>query len=166
MVARYKTTRKTWDEVKILLKKAFAPQKPTYKLYQEIFSTKQNSGEPTDAFIFKKRALFSQIPAPNPSEQMQLDMIFGMLDFEIRSESRREETANFDELISKVRTVENLQAEKTTTAATTKNKHFNKTFIRCGYCGYKGHAEEQCRKKKKQTYLEKAANENKSKPLF
>lgn len=63
----------TWNDAIKLLRNAFAPLKPAYRIYIEIFEERQSAEESTDNFICKKRALLSQLPEPKHSETVMLD---------------------------------------------------------------------------------------------
>lgn len=139
---------RTWAEVQSLIRKAFSPTKPTYKIYQEIFETKQQANKSTDLFIYEKRALFSQIPAPAPNESMQLDMVFGLLHLDIRHEVQRETITTFDELIIKARAAEIILKEKRGKDSEF-NIHISDRGVRCSFCNFKNHTINNCNKKKK-----------------
>ncbi|XP_017493696.1 PREDICTED: uncharacterized protein LOC108381809, partial [Rhagoletis zephyria] len=65
------------------LRESFSPARPAWRIYYEIFELKQQKNEPTDTFIRRKRALFSQLKNV-PAEAEQPDMLFGMLHAQIR----------------------------------------------------------------------------------
>lgn len=54
------------------------------------FATKQSPAEPTDLFIYKKRALFTQLKPPH-AEKTELDMIYGLLTLNVRRVIERSE---------------------------------------------------------------------------
>lgn len=95
----------TWKQATELLKEEFAPSKPDYKIYAEIFRQPQGEGFPTGPFITTKRALFADLKNPQ-TEEVQLDMVYGMLHLEIRERVARTTVSNFEELKSAARDVE------------------------------------------------------------
>ncbi|XP_073821304.1 uncharacterized protein [Musca autumnalis] len=58
---------KTFKDVIKMSREAFAPPKPAWQIYAELFELKQGKNEPTDTFIRKKRTLFAQL-AEVPTE--------------------------------------------------------------------------------------------------
>ncbi|XP_055910607.1 activity-regulated cytoskeleton associated protein 2-like [Eupeodes corollae] len=138
-----KSEANTWQDVISLLRNAFAPTKPAYRIYSEIFESKQRAKEPTDNFICKKRALFAQLPSPRPSETMMLDLIYGLLHISIRDGVPREKVVTFQDLIEHARSIEHSMAEK--------QQYNDKTELkkRCSYCTHIGHTIAECRKKQK-----------------
>ncbi|KOB72060.1 Retrotransposon protein [Operophtera brumata] len=66
----------TWAEFEQRLRHAFAPRKPAYMVYQEVFAKSQPAEVLTEVFVASNRALLAQLPAPGHTEQQQLDMIY------------------------------------------------------------------------------------------
>lgn len=83
--------------------------RPGYKILRDIFATEQNS-ERADVFICKVRALLSKLPYVVP-EVMKLDIVYGMLDRRIRKRVCRDSFDGLEQLITKVRLVEESLAE-------------------------------------------------------
>lgn len=88
-----------------LLRKAFAPVKPDWRIFNEIFQEKQKSFESTDAFICRKRRLFAQL-SEKLSEKTILNMIFGQLNFQIRGKLSRDNINTFQDLLQQSREIE------------------------------------------------------------
>ena len=142
----------TWEDVLDLIRSAYAPAKPAYRIYLEIHESRQKEKETTDDFICKKRALIAQLPAPKPPEVMMLDFVYGLLSLPIREGVPRESFTTFRDLLVKARMVELNQEEKR------QNRHqftgnVNKTSDhrkKCNFCKHIGHSIDECRKKQRQ----------------
>lgn len=141
----------TWDNAMDLLRKTFAPAKPPYKLYMEIFEKKQAKDASTDLFVCDKRALFAQIPNQHrPNDHMQLDMIYGLLHMDIRQTVVRDSFTSYDKLLVKARAAEAILVEKANSSTVTNTTTFNqkpREVVKCSYCKNRGHTEDMCRKK-------------------
>lgn len=135
---------KTFDDAIRLVRKHFAPVMPDYKIYMEIFESTQQVNVPTDTFVCEKRSLFSQLAEPRPSESMQLGMIFGLLNIDIRKDIKRESIRSFSDLLQKAREVELIQTERKHSQQTQALQSHRK---RCDVCQRTGHEESECRKK-------------------
>lgn len=139
----------TWTDFQNRLRLAFAPKRPAYQIYQEIIAIKQGSGELTETFVSKKRALFAQLPESH-SETQQLDMLYGQVRYEIRVKLARETVKTF-EFLKAARSVERLltekQAQPQTQPTITKGKEALPKKAKCGYCRFPGHTIDNCRKK-------------------
>ena len=48
---------KSWHDAIESIRDHFSPKKPAHVIFQDIFQLKQKSGQPTDVFISKKRAV-------------------------------------------------------------------------------------------------------------
>ncbi|KAL0901981.1 hypothetical protein ABMA27_007118 [Loxostege sticticalis] len=81
----------------------------TKYLFRDIFSAEQNS-ERADVFVCKVRALLSKLPYVVP-EIMKLDIVYGLLDRRIRKRVPRDAVDGLEQLITKVRLVEEQLAE-------------------------------------------------------
>lgn len=73
----------------------------------EIFSEKQSLGEPTDAFIAKKRMLFLLLEVKH-DEITQLDMFYCLLNIKIRDKILHSSFGTYDQLLNSAREVEHL----------------------------------------------------------
>ncbi|XP_059225949.1 activity-regulated cytoskeleton associated protein 2-like [Stomoxys calcitrans] len=124
----------TWSNCLELIQEHFAPKKPPHQLYVEIFQEAQDEKTSMHMFIIRKRALFAQLPEGRHSEEIQIDMMYGLLNFKYRQHMRRDEIHSFQDLFQKGRDIEQINMEKT------KPK-------RCSFCNYRGHTAEECRKR-------------------
>ncbi|XP_043263107.1 uncharacterized protein LOC122403574 [Colletes gigas] len=139
----------TWAQAMDLLRAAYAPKKPGYAVYAELFATKQTKNCATDVFIAQKRALFAELTHKH-AEEIQLDMIYSLLKLRIREKIPRCSVKNFEELIGKARTFEALEEE-----AREQQEPFGKPLptqekklVRCSFCRKTGHSFEECRRRK------------------
>ncbi|XP_073835504.1 uncharacterized protein [Musca autumnalis] len=140
----------TFDQAKALIKKTFSPPVPDWRLFTQIYEHKQQRTEHTDTFICKKRLLFSQLKSA-VDEEIQLNLIFGLLRQNIRERVKRESITSFEELLSACREAELSLAEydetTTTTTPLAETKAEAKT-IRCAMCRTFKHETAKCWKKK------------------
>ncbi|XP_052747593.1 uncharacterized protein LOC112057181 [Bicyclus anynana] len=171
----------TWTEATDLLKKTFGPRLPPHRIYRELFSREQGE-EATDIFICKARALLSQLPPQTLREDVQLDMVYGLLNKRIREKVARSSCSNFMELLEEARRVEDLcneghssgrrsSASTGTTRVVTPlcvpsppSSHSQFSSIRklrekCVYCKIFGHRKENCLKLKKKEEDTKTVDE-------
>uniref|UniRef100_A0A1I8N1W3 Uncharacterized protein n=1 Tax=Musca domestica TaxID=7370 RepID=A0A1I8N1W3_MUSDO len=65
----------TFADLVKMFRDAFSPPKSAWRIYAEIYNSKQQKNERTDTFICKKRLLFSQLDKI-PDEADQFDMVF------------------------------------------------------------------------------------------
>uniref|UniRef100_A0A1I8NJ43 Peptidase A2 domain-containing protein n=1 Tax=Musca domestica TaxID=7370 RepID=A0A1I8NJ43_MUSDO len=135
---------KKFDDVVKMLRDSFCPSKPAWRIYAEIMEVKQQRGEATDSFIRKKRALFAKL-TKSPSENDQIDIIFGMLSIDIRDRVFRHKVSSFDDLLKDAREAENVIAERQNNDGV---KPKTSGSVRCAFCHRKGHKVEDCFKKK------------------
>ncbi|XP_065365535.1 activity-regulated cytoskeleton associated protein 2-like [Calliphora vicina] len=101
---------KTFEDAIELLRKAFAPPKPDWRIFNEIFQEKQKIFESTDSFVCRKRRLFAQL-SEKLSEKAMLNMIFGQLNIQLREKISRDSVSNFQEFLNKAREVEQIVSE-------------------------------------------------------
>lgn len=87
----------------------FSPPKPAWRLFLEIMDTKQQLNEPIVSFVCKKRILFAQINTIK--EDMQINMIYGLLTSKIRDRVPRQAVDSFAKLLEKGRDAEMAIAE-------------------------------------------------------
>ncbi|XP_017464511.1 PREDICTED: uncharacterized protein LOC108357933 [Rhagoletis zephyria] len=129
------------------LRKCFSPPRPAWKIYAEIFELKQQKNEPTDTFIRKKRALFSQLEKA-PAEAEQLDMLFGMLHAQVRERVDREKVTCYEELLNEARETEHFLSElKSANGESSIQGESVGVALRCNFCRKTGHTAENCFKK-------------------
>lgn len=151
---------KTFAEAIQLLRDAFAPPKPDWRLYAEIFQDKQKINESTDSFICRKRQLFAQLKE-RLAESTIINMLFSQLNIKIREKISRESVQTFQDLLSKAREIEMCMAEnrfephdrkfapqitkfELTNSQLDQNE---KSFVRCSYCRKRNHTADVCYKR-------------------
>jgi hypothetical protein len=145
----------TFDDAVNRLRNAFGRKKPAHQIFREIFATEQNAKK-TDIFICETRSLFAQLPY-RISDEMQIDMIFGLLSLKIRKRLARNSIRTFDELLQKAREAEETFEEeererlevKTSHTPQTDDKQKRPERPRCLYCKKFGHEKKECRKWKR-----------------
>ncbi|KAG5897889.1 hypothetical protein JTB14_000769 [Gonioctena quinquepunctata] len=93
-----KNTEATWTNALALLGTTFGPQKPAHCVYR---ATEQDSNTPTDIFVCKARPISAQSPTGMLTEEIQLDMVYGLLNRKIR-----EKIKTFTELLTISRLLE------------------------------------------------------------
>lgn len=138
---------KTWKEAIDLIRDHFAPTKPAYQIYLEIFEKKQNDGIAIDTFVCEKRALLAQLPDGRHDVDTELDLIYGLLNIKYRKYIARNDIKTFKELLEKGRNIEHNSIEdwQPTNAGPVRGAKATK---RCTYCSFRGHTYEHCRKRK------------------
>ncbi|KAI8114809.1 hypothetical protein CVS40_12865 [Lucilia cuprina] len=134
-----KDTVTSFEDAKALIRATFSPPIPDWRIFSNIFELKQQKREPTDSFICKKRLLLSQLKVP-VSEEVQLNMIYGLLNITIRERVRRENIGTFSELISASREAEMFVTESHPATSNMDIKHENVSNNRCWFCRLKGHS--------------------------
>lgn len=97
---------KTWDDALALLREHFAPTRPTYMIYQDIFSQKQEPSEKIDAFVCRQRVLLAKLPENRHDEQTEIDFLYGQLSSIYRQHIPRHDIKSFRDLLEKGRRVE------------------------------------------------------------
>lgn len=144
---------KDWDDALKGLRHAFGKNLPPHKIFKELFAKQQGDQERTDKYVSTCRALLAQLPADYPAlnEKIKLDMIYGLLNQGIRSKVPRDQIKNFDELITKARSVETDLAESGKRVAgeipsTADGKQWKSKPNKCSFCRSYGHTQAECRK--------------------
>lgn len=140
----------TWVKACQLIKNAFSPPKPAWRVYTEIFANTQLENEAIDTFITRKRHLFSQLSDVH-TEPVQINIIYGQLNLYIREKVARNNVTTFTELLQLGRIAEQnrLEQQTGTTVSDVKQERNKKvkSTKRCDYCHYMGHTADVCRKK-------------------
>lgn len=151
-----KSNVSTWEDFLKRVRNNYAPKKEAFMVYQEIMGSKQSMESTTDNFITMKRMLFTHLPASHTlPEEQQLDMVFGLLHVNIRSQIPRNSVKTFDDLLERARTVEQIMTEKKECLRgqgfneASKSRSLTGTRTRCGFCRVAGHVADVCRKKKR-----------------
>ncbi|XP_047985439.1 uncharacterized protein LOC125225667 [Leguminivora glycinivorella] len=161
----------TWEDFQERLRRTFAPKKPAYLICMEITSVKQKADETTEAFVSKKRMLFSLLPRPEFLETQQLDLIYGLLTPYIQEKVPRTSFTTYDKFLEDAVAAERLRdtwktANSTSCVSTAAvpsstsmaslpepaqapetSQRRNKQ--RCRYCKLPGHTIDECRKKQR-----------------
>ncbi|XP_061393470.1 protein still life, isoforms C/SIF type 2-like, partial [Musca vetustissima] len=147
-----------------LLRNAFAPVKPDWRIFNDICQEKQKTFETTDAFVCRKRRLFAQL-SEKLSEKTMIDMLFGQLNSQIRGAISRTSVKTFQELLQQAREIEMNISENRQENKDEKSKlpqSNEKSFLRCTYCRKKNHLAENCFKKiEAEKHKKVKANESK-----
>lgn len=141
-----KSKAEAFSDVVHMLRQAFSPPKPSWRIYVEIFESKQQRNEPTDTFIRRKRALFSQLTNV-PAEADQLDIVFGLLHLQIRDRVCRERIVDFDGLLKEAREAE-MSLNERRSQVVNADPQRSSGPVRCSFCRKKGHTVESCFKRK------------------
>ncbi|XP_048482478.1 uncharacterized protein LOC125489713 [Plutella xylostella] len=140
-----KQEAKTWSSALNLIRAAFAPKKQPHEIYVDLFSSHQRDREPIDDFLCAKRALLAQLPSKRHKEEEQIDLIYGLLNTEMKRQVPRSDVKTFTDLLTKCRHFENLREPLPYDKdQETVNKPRQK---RCTFCTKRGHAIEECRKR-------------------
>ncbi|XP_041986204.1 activity-regulated cytoskeleton associated protein 2-like [Aricia agestis] len=84
----FKATVTSWDDALRFLRSAFGDRHPPHRIHRELFSNPQ-TGENTELYISKARALLARLPPGDLSEKVKLDMIYGPLHTRTRQRLRR-----------------------------------------------------------------------------
>lgn len=139
---------KTWNDVLSLIREHFSPTKPAYQVYMEIFEKKQDDKAAIDTFVCQKRALLAQLPEDRHDEETELDFIYGLVNIKYRKHIARHDVKTFKDLLEKGRIIEhnNLESEANADGCIKGSKRTK----RCTYCNYRGHTQDQCRKRNKE----------------
>lgn len=74
----------SWSDALDNLRSAYGDRRPTYRIYRELFSARQASTEKTDIYVAKARALLARLPSGDLSEKVEVDMVYGLLNKNIR----------------------------------------------------------------------------------
>lgn len=160
-----KSSIESWSEAIKLLKQTYGPRLPPHRIYRELFAKEQTDEETTDIFVCRARALIAQLPIGSLKEDVQLDMIYGLMTTKIREKVPRSGFNTFSELLCEARRVEDLfeegrprrqksdTASKVPSAAVQKPTNTNstettfrtsKTRPICAYCKKYGHEKADC----------------------
>ncbi|XP_065356155.1 uncharacterized protein LOC135950547 [Calliphora vicina] len=137
---------RTFDEAIELLRSAFAPPKPDWRIYAEIFQDKQKLFESTDSFICRKRCLFAQLKEGLP-ESTKINMVFSLLNIQIREKMSRESIETFQDLLSKARDIELLNNENNPQHSKKSMDEKNISQAKCSFCRKKNHTADVCYKR-------------------
>ncbi|KAJ3658059.1 hypothetical protein Zmor_009825 [Zophobas morio] len=142
----------TWVDAVGVLRQEFAPTPPAYQIYLDVFATKQDQRTSTGLFVSQKRALLAQVE-PADTESRQLDMVYGLLKWDIRSRVPRKMLHNFAQLLAAANEIE-MQAqsrniERGAVPTTAPAPPRNDKRARCEFCRHVGHETSACRKRQR-----------------
>uniref|UniRef100_A0A1A9WF39 Ty3 transposon capsid-like protein domain-containing protein n=1 Tax=Glossina brevipalpis TaxID=37001 RepID=A0A1A9WF39_9MUSC len=143
---------KTWNDVLLLIREHFSPTKPAYQVYMEIFEKKQDDKAAIDTFVCQKRALLAQLPEGRHDEETELDFIYGLVNIKYRKHIARHDIKTFKDLLEKGRIIEHNNLESDASAEVCVKG--TKRTKRCTYCNFRGHTQDQCRKRNKEENAE------------
>jgi hypothetical protein len=152
-----------------LVRDAFVPRVPNYRLFQDIFETPQSATISTDQYVTMQRDRLARM-SRKLDEEWQLDIVYGLLRKAIRDRVPRDAIANFAELLEKARLVEQSERESRNTvqeaAAPEKGggKSQGNRLIKCEYCRNFGPKEHECRKKQRDVAKGQTASTTRSAP--
>ncbi|KAI8116348.1 hypothetical protein CVS40_11568 [Lucilia cuprina] len=135
-----------FDEAIELLRTAFAPPKPDWRIYAEIFQDKQKLSESIYSFICRKRQLFAQLKERLP-ESTKINMVFSLINIQIREKIARESVETFQDLLSKARDVELLNNENNPQSLKRSSEVKDNIQIKCSFCRKKNHTADVCYKR-------------------
>ncbi|KAF9411144.1 hypothetical protein HW555_010006 [Spodoptera exigua] len=146
-----KTGVTQWEDFCTKLRHTFAPRKPTFMVYYQITHEVQEANVTTEAFIARKRSLFSLAPPPAFTESQQIDLIFPLIRLDIRNRMPRDTVPTFYQLLETARGIEETLHEYAASSETGEsgNAPGKKVKIRCTFCKNLGHTADVCRKKKR-----------------
>ncbi|KAJ3652370.1 hypothetical protein Zmor_018343 [Zophobas morio] len=100
-----KPSSKDWQSAVNILREVYSKKLPPHVVFQELFAREQTQHEVTDIFVAKFRALIAQLPY-SVAEEMQLDMVYGLLTLKIRKRLPRSEINSFKDLLNCAREIE------------------------------------------------------------
>ncbi|KAF2889698.1 hypothetical protein ILUMI_16475, partial [Ignelater luminosus] len=145
-----KNEANSWSDVCKLIRHEFSPAKPPYQVYNDLCAEKQDTKTSVDEFVCKKRALLAQLPDGRHNEETQLDIVYGLLNLNIRKKVSLSDITSFRELLQKARLVEDLQTEEEIPKGN--DEKVKQAYAKkngCFFCGFRGHKLEDCRKRNK-----------------
>ena len=156
-----------WSVALQRFRDAFGPKKPPFQIYKDLFAMEQKNDN-AERFMSKCKALLAQLPY-TLEEKVQIDMIYGLLNRQIRKHIPREECGTFVDLARKCRAVEANYHEKGNGTEDQETNLSTKNRKKCVFCKKFGHIISECTtkallQKKKEEKVNKA-EEPKEVPL-
>lgn len=139
---------KTWNDLLALIREHFSPVKPPHQLYLEIFDKRQDEVTAIDTFICQKRALFAQLPEGRHDEETELDFVYGLMNIKYRKYIARYDIKTFRDLLESGRIIEHNNMEDEASKSRACPAKVAKNSKRCTYCNFRGHTQDECRKRK------------------
>ncbi|KAF9802622.1 hypothetical protein SFRURICE_005527, partial [Spodoptera frugiperda] len=116
-------TVESWDDALRRLRFMYGAARPAHRVLRDIFATEQQS-ESADVYISRVRANISRLPYPL-SEQMQLDIVYGLLHRRIRKRVPRDSVSSVDCLLERARYVEEMLGEANQPSTSSNNNTAN-----------------------------------------
>ncbi|XP_073829158.1 activity-regulated cytoskeleton associated protein 2-like [Musca autumnalis] len=130
-----KSTVSTFDNAKALIKTTFSPSHAGLAHIRKNLRAKTTKARTNRQLCLQETLLFSQLKS-TVTEEIQLNIIFGLLQTKIRERVRRENVTTFEELLSACREAEHALAEIDVATTTTQTK----SNVRCSFCRVHGHS--------------------------
>ncbi|KAF9824746.1 hypothetical protein SFRURICE_016855 [Spodoptera frugiperda] len=121
-------TVESWDDALRRLRFMYGAARPAHRVLRDIFATEQQS-ESADVYISRVRANISRLPYPLP-EQMQLDIVYGLLHRRIRKRVPRDSVSSVDCLLERARYVEEMLGEANQCSTSSHNSNTANTNLR------------------------------------
>ncbi|KAF9801824.1 hypothetical protein SFRURICE_019703 [Spodoptera frugiperda] len=121
-------TVESWDDALRRLRFMYGAARPAHRVLRDIFATEQQS-ESADVYISRVRANISRLPYPLP-EQMQLDIVYGLLHRRIRKRVPRDSVSSVDCLLERARYVEEMLGEANQSSTSSHNNNTANTNLR------------------------------------
>jgi hypothetical protein len=141
-----KTRAPTFNDAIQLIRSAFAPRRPNFRIFAEIFAHAQPENMATDQYVTIQRDRFSQMTR-ELDEVWQIDIVYGLVRKKIRDRVSRTDIETFEDLLEKARVIE--ANERDTRCSDKTVDETQKTRSRCSFCKIHGHQVSECRKKAK-----------------
>lgn len=142
-----KSTVPDWKSALDVLREAYSKRLPPHLIFREMFSCEQRFDENCELYICNFRSLVAQLPYQVP-EQMQLDMLYGLLNRSIRKRITRNSFDTYNCLLKQTRDIEqSLREIKQSQPVEQVDKSSKKPRPRCNFCRNFGHLETECRNK-------------------
>ncbi|XP_055921405.1 activity-regulated cytoskeleton associated protein 2-like [Eupeodes corollae] len=127
-----KKEAKTWNEAIELIRNNFAPTKPNYQIYMDIFQTSQGAYTTIDNFVCEKLSFLAQLPKNcHHTLETEIDFIYGLLHVNYKKNIAREDVKTFRDLLEKGRAIEDIN---------------NELKDPCTKCHLSGHTMKSCHK--------------------
>lgn len=73
----------------------------SYRVDRHLFAVEQENNLKTDVFLYKARSKLSHLPTGNSTENVQLDLVYGLLNRKTREKVPHDSVQNYSELLSK-----------------------------------------------------------------
>ncbi|KAK9728357.1 hypothetical protein QE152_g18090 [Popillia japonica] len=141
-----KSTITTFQDATQAIQLAFAPQRPNFRVFSEIFACTQTTEMTTDQFVTSQRDRFSQLSEDLP-EKWQIDMVYALLRAKIRDRVPRDDVTTFQDLVKKARVIEAAERDHKGLKPTKPAAEPTRDRVKCDFCKNFGHPVSECGKK-------------------